>query len=125
MTEYYERQPFYMVKWREINETNSLDISIKLIHPDGKNRGLILEVGPECMYDAEEGAHLVRRIIRSRDIVKAPQSQPRHDLFGRALTVISHMNGYADEKGRIAKDVLKGDIVKLLYWEKQLGYSYE
>ncbi len=120
---YYELQPFYLVKWKENEKTNSLKIDIRLVHPDGIGRGIALHVTPECMFSITEDAELVQRIINKHDV--GIGAQVRNDLFGRALEVIRNIEGCPEEKTKIANSVLGGKVGLLNYWEKQLGISYD
>lgn len=60
-TDVYEKdgwacsKPYYLVRWKEELETGVLHFVIHLVTPDGRNRGVVLEVSPNVLYPAAEG----------------------------------------------------------------------
>lgn len=63
MTDVYEKdgwacsKPYHVVRWKEELETGMLHLAIHLVTPDGRNRGVVLEVSPNVLYPAAEGCH--------------------------------------------------------------------
>ena len=52
--------PWYSVRWREESETGMLLLRVHLIIPGGLNRGVVLEVSPNLLYDMSEGSQFPR-----------------------------------------------------------------